>query len=122
MSGSERRALVVEHDKAIRQLIAAVLKRERFEVIEDANAREAITRLEDGRFMLIILDLLLRGGGGEDVIAYLRNERPTSLRRVVIITGAPRARVHALPGDICAVLGKPFDLEALISAVRTCTE
>jgi DNA-binding response OmpR family regulator len=32
MSGSERRALVVEHDKAIRQLIAAILKREQFEV------------------------------------------------------------------------------------------
>ena len=43
--------------------------------------------------MLIILDLLLRGGGGEEVIAYLQNERPTCLRRVVIITGAPRAKI-----------------------------
>jgi DNA-binding response OmpR family regulator len=75
-----------------------------------------------GGSSLVVLDLLLCAGGGEDVIAYLQRAFPASVRRIVIITATAQMRLDALPGDVCRVLRKPFDLDVFIASVRTCSE
>jgi DNA-binding response OmpR family regulator len=114
-------ALVVEDDEGILNLIVTVLRRQGFDVVGVRDGREALDLLRaDDRFVVIVLDLVLPHVGGAEVIAYLRQQMPATLRRVVVITAAPKSRVEGISEEICVVLRKPFDLEAFIRAVQSC--
>ena len=120
---AQRRALVVENDDSIRRLVAKVLSREGFEIDQASNPDDAIARLQsDAGYSLVILDLMLQPRGGADVVAFLKDHFPPTLRRLVIVTTAPQAVRHGLPDDVCSVVSKPFDLEALIEAIHECAE
>ena len=117
-----RRALVVEDDEGILNLTLTVLRRQGFDVVGARDGREALDLLRaDDRYVVIVLDLVLPHVGGTEVIAYLRAHMPATLRRVVVITAAPKSRVEGISEEICVVLRKPFDLEALIRAVESCS-
>jgi CheY-like chemotaxis protein len=120
MTSVARRALVVEDDAAIRQLLRTVLGREGFEVEVAADGLEALARLRSDAFHLIVLDLILPAVSGHAVLDYLRQERPVSLQRVVVITAAPHLIRHGLSDDVCRLLRKPFHLEEFIAAIHDC--
>lgn len=116
-----RRALVVEDDEAVRRLVATILRRERFEVVEAGDGDEAIEFLSaDPTFVLIVLDLMMPRVSGTEVIEHLRKHFPVKLRRVVLITAAAQGRLDLFREEVCAVLRKPFDLGAFIDAIRGC--
>src|SRR5688500_2342024 len=116
---SGRRALIVEDDGAIRLLAARILRRDGFSVDEAVNGREALARLMAGdSFDIVLLDLMMRDMSGVELIAYLREHVPDMLERIVVMTADIRAlRGHDLDG-IAHVLLKPFDVTALVTAVR----
>ncbi len=115
-----RRALVVEDDAAIRQLAAAVLRRERFAVDEACNGREALARLaQESAYEIVLLDVTMPEMGGIELIEHVRERVPTTLRRIIIITASLHIR-HLFPEGICKVVTKPFELADLIHAVHEC--
>jgi len=76
--------LIVEDDKFLRELIARKLTQENFEVIEAIDGEEGLKRIRDDKPDLILLDLILPGVDGFEVLSKLK-EDPTLASIPVII-------------------------------------
>ena len=114
------RALIVEDDEAILRLVKTVLEREQFTVEGVKNGAAAIELLRSVAYDLLILDLMLPQIGGEEVLGYLKETRPTYLRRVIVTTASPRRMSCEFLEEICRMLAKPFDIDQLILFAREC--
>jgi DNA-binding NtrC family response regulator len=114
------RALVVEDDGAILNLVKIVLEREGFIVEGVKNGAAAIGLLDSVAYDLLILDLMLPDIGGEALLGYIEETQPKYLRRVIVTTASPARMSCDFLKRICHVLAKPFDIEKLILIAREC--
>jgi CheY-like chemotaxis protein len=113
--------LVADDNDATCTLITALLQHD-FHVETASDGAEAIVRLKSRRYAAIVLDLRMPQVDGFGVLAYLRDERPEMISRVMVVTAAlsPREmqRVHAY--EICSVIAKPFEIDELLAMVKEC--
>lgn len=124
MTGERRssyRALIVEDDGAILNLVKIVLERENFITEGVKNGAAAIDLLATVAYDLLIVDLMLPGIGGEALLDHLEQTQPKSLRRVVVTTASPNRMSCEFLQRICRLLAKPFDIEELILIAKECT-
>lgn len=116
------RALIVEDDLAISNLVKRVLEREGFAVEAVSHGGAAIELLDVVAYDLLIVDLLLPEVSGEEVLDHLERTQPQTLRRVIVTTASPRKLSSEFLQRICRILEKPFDIDRLILYARECTE
>ena len=116
------RALIVEDDGAILQLVKIVLERENFTVEGVRNAGAAIELLASVAYDLLIIDLMLPGIGGEELLGFLEQTQPKYLRRVVMTTASPGRMSCEFLQRICRLLAKPFDIAELVLIARECAQ
>jgi DNA-binding response OmpR family regulator len=114
-----KRALVCEDDGPIRSLVSHVVQREGFKVDAVGDGAEALTKLADDKYDLLILDLMMPQVDGFEVLRRLREKMPSQLRRVIVMTAVSQ-NVAAFIDPICTFLPKPFDIDRLTAAVRDC--
>lgn len=117
---SERKALICEDDPAIRSLVKTVVKREGFDVDTAADGAEGMEKMKDACYDLLVLDLMMPGVDGYQVIEHLQSRAAERLQRVVVMTAAAEAMRSEFPAPICTLLTKPFDIDQLTAAVREC--
>ncbi len=119
--------LLVEDDDDLRDMLASILRRDCFEVIQARDGREALEMLEklqrdEGEGPdLIVTDHRMPRRSGLDVVESLRlAHAPTP---VILITAFGDDAIHQRAGslDVAAVLDKPFDVRELIRIARDCT-
>jgi len=112
--------LLVDDNEAICTLITAVLQPE-FSVEVVSDGAVAIDRVKSRQYAAILLDLLMPMTDGFAVLDVLA-ERPDLLRRTIVVTAAlsPRELTRVRAYEICCIVGKPFDVETLRSAVKQC--
>ena len=101
----------------ISNALSVALQREGFGVDTAADGVEAIDRFEASRPSLVLLDVMLPKVSGVDVCRELR--RRSSVPIIMVSAYDDRVRAEALEQGAVAVLGKPFDGEALLAAVRS---
>ena len=115
------RVLVVDDDSGLRGLLNAMLSRSGFTVEVAEGGAEAIEALQRTSFDAIVLDLMMRGVSGFDVIAYLEpiaGER----KHVVVISAASPTVINSVAGSpiVQCVIRKPFEMAELVNAVQAC--
>lgn len=116
MSGD--RILVIDDDESIRQIVHLFLSDEGYEVIEAPNGRAALDALEDFRPSLILLDLRMPVMDGWEFARRYRLT-PGPHAPIVAFVAALNAVQEAAELETALVLGKPFDLDELLIAVRS---
>lgn len=79
-----KKILLIEDDKFLRELIAQKLIREGFKVSEAVDGEEGIKKIKSEKPDLILLDLILPGIDGFEVLSRMREE-PTLISIPVII-------------------------------------
>jgi DNA-binding response OmpR family regulator len=114
------RFLVVDDDDAIRRLVSAVLRRQRYEVDEARDGREAIGKLAEGDYQALFLDLMMPLCSGQEVIAFLREQRGARKCVVVMTAAGPRDTGALDLSLVHRVLQKPFDLAEVLAAAEAC--
>ncbi len=116
------RILVVDDQKDVRSVISIVLRVNRFEVVEAANAAEGLKAFEEGQFDAAIVDIFLDDAIGFDLIAKMRERVPglpvVAVSGMVSLDLAPQAA--ELPSVAC--LKKPFKPSELIRAIAAAQE
>ena len=117
---SSYRALIVEDDTAILNLVKIVLERDDFIVEGVKNGGAAIELLATVAYDLLIVDLMLPDIGGEELLGYLELIQPRSLRRVIVTTASPGRMSCEFLQRICKVLAKPFDIDELVLIAKEC--
>lgn len=113
--------LLVDDDEPTCTLMTALLQKD-FAVDVATDGLQAIERLRINAYSAIILDLLMPQVDGYGVLDFLKENNPAVLRSVLVVTAAlTRAAMNRVQAyDVCAVIGKPFDVYALLNAVKHC--
>ena len=115
-----KRALVVEDDPDIVELISHYLKAEGFVVESVADGRLALERLRSQSFAVLILDLQLPGRDGLSVCSELRRDAGIRALPVIMLTarGDEADRVVGLEVGADDYIVKPFSPKELVARVR----
>ncbi|HEX6100808.1 MAG TPA: response regulator [Thermoanaerobaculia bacterium] len=114
--------LVVDDDETIRNLVVRVLRREQYETAEAGDGAEALERLRERPFAAMVLDLMMPVMTGIEVIRYLETHDDAGAPCVIVVSAAAHRELQQVRSDsVHAVLRKPFELPALIAAVRECS-
>jgi CheY-like chemotaxis protein len=105
--------LIVEDDAAVRDALGELFAREGYDVATANNGAEAIEQLEEGASPCVVLvDLLMPGIVGHELIDYMQREERVSKTPVAIITGSP----YLAPKGY-AMFPKPLDTRSLLDFV-----
>ena len=115
-----RLILVVEDESSLRELIANILLLDQHEVDTVRDGAEALYRIEQRAYDLIISDLQMPNLDGPGLYTALRKRFGEALPRVIFVTGHAEADKFvpflAETGD--PVLTKPFTVEDLRTLVQ----
>jgi DNA-binding response OmpR family regulator len=117
---SDRSVLIVDDEKNIRLTLAMALEKLNLPVDTAPNGEEALQKLAEKSYALMLLDLRMPGIDGMEVLRRVPALRPEV--KVVIITawGSIDAAVEAMKLGAVDFLQKPFDAEdvrALVSSL-----
>jgi two-component system chemotaxis response regulator CheY len=112
------RVLVVDDSSLARRNSRRILESAGFEVDEAEDGLTALERYYVQRPAVVILDLVMKGMYGLDVLAKIRELDPEA--RVIVVSADVQtsSREMVETGGAVGFLNKPVDAEGLLSAVR----
>lgn len=117
----EKFILIVDDDEGVRDLIDIALKNEKFNTEKVSTGKEAVEKIKNKNYDLIILDLMLPGYGGFEILRELQIEGKTSIP-VIIITGKYMDRttkeIIKMEPNVADFLEKPIKLNVFISMIH----
>jgi two-component system phosphate regulon response regulator OmpR len=117
-SASERvHLLIVDDDARLRAVLRRYLERNDFTVTEAADAVDARAQLALFAFDLIVMDVMMPGESGADLLSDLRR---TSAVPVLMLTAMAEAadRIDGLERGADDYLAKPFEPRELVLRIR----
>lgn len=123
MPGDARRhrALIVEDDEAIRRLVTKLLDRQNISVDSAPDGQTAIELLTSNEYSVVVLDLMVPGVNGFQIIEHLK--RSGSSTPVAVVSAVSQQSLTDLDLDIVKiVVGKPFDVDELTKAIVSLCE
>jgi len=113
-----RRVLVVDDEKGIREALQQVLEYEEIEVQACASGSEALVRYAEFRPHLVFLDVKMQGMDGLETLRKLRELDPRA--QVVMISGhgTVQTAVEATQLGAYDFLEKPLDTDRILLTLR----
>jgi len=110
--------LVVEDDPAIRRGIVDALAFEAYTTIEAPNGTQGLELALGAPCDLVLLDLVLPGPGGLDILREVRKVRPTLPVVILTARGKESDRVEGLKLGADDYVVKPFSVKELLARVE----
>ncbi len=111
------RILVIEDDDAIRRGIADALKFEGYTALEADNGKDGLEMAIGADCDLILLDLVLPGRGGLDILEEVRTVRQTLPVIILTARGEENDRVRGLQLGADDYVVKPFSVKELLARI-----
>ncbi len=122
MHSPNDKILVVDDDDFIRSLLERHLSNQGYQVTTADSADEALSITQNQVFALALVDILMPGMNGIELLTQLKKMQPEIL--LVTMTGHPslETALEALKKGIHDYLIKPFRLEHLNQTIDACFE
>lgn len=86
MTNSAKKILIIEDDKFLRQLIVQKILQEGYNILEAVDGEEGLKKIKEEKPDLILLDLILPGIDGFEVLSQMRKEDFLSQIPVIILS------------------------------------
>ena len=118
MTSHEDTILVIEDDRALREGLALNFELHGYQVETAADGEEGMRKAFDIRPDLIILDIMLPGWSGLDILAELRDRRQDVPVLILSARGTTGNKVEGLNIGADDYLAKPFELPELLARVE----
>ena len=111
------RILIVEDEERIARFVELELRHEGYAVDKAADGRTGLERMESGEYDLVLLDIMLPGLNGLEV---LRRARRTVDTPVIMLTARDTVMDKVTGLDMGAedYITKPFEIEELLARIR----
>jgi DNA-binding response OmpR family regulator len=117
MPNGSARILLVDDEQSIQTLLSYPLRKDGYHVTSALDGSEALRRFEEGRFDLVILDLMLPQMGGVEVCRQLRSRSQVP---IIMLTakGSETDKVAGLEVGADDYITKPFSMREFRSRVK----
>jgi len=121
-SNDSIRVLVVDDEEVFREMTAQTLNTKGFKVVTAASGEEGLEKLDSQFFDVVLLDILMPGMDGLELLRKLSAERPT--QQVVMLTGhaSISTAIEAMKLGAFDFLIKPAKLEDLMITIQRAAE
>lgn len=118
--GARQVVLVIEDEPNIAEAIRFILARDGWQVLTHGEGRDALARIEAIAPQLLILDVMLPGRSGIDILQQLRGHERLRDLPVIMLTAKGQAidRETALRYGASLFMSKPFSNADLLAAAR----
>lgn len=122
---NKKMILVVDDEPAVCKSIREALLREDYDVDTALGGEDALRLSEKKKYDVFLVDLMMPGIGGLDLLKMLRRECPSA--RIIMITGYPTIKntLQAMQTGAFDFLPKPFlpsTLRSLVAKALSCGE
>ncbi len=117
MEAPENTVLLVEDDICIRELLSLYLKSAGYAVVEANSAEEGMNKIKEGRFTVVVFDLMLPGKDGFEFCRQVRRQRQIP----IIMLTAKNEEGDKIPGLEAGAddyLTRPFSPKELLARIR----
>jgi CheY-like chemotaxis protein len=114
---SRRRILIVDDDRALRHVLATLLVDAGHAIEQAADGPEALKRLDEGGFDVVLLDIGLPGMSGLDVLAYARAAAAPPVVIMMTSDDTPETLLSAVRRQAWRYLRKPFAPSAIVEVI-----
>ena len=118
MTGIEHTILVIEDDRALREGLALNFELHGYQVETAADGEDGMRKAFDLRPDLIVLDIMLPGWSGLDILAELRSRQQDVPVLILSARGTTDNKVEGLSTGADDYLAKPFELPELLARVK----
>lgn len=118
MSNEQGMILLVEDDSSIRRGLSATLTALSFDIGEAASGEEALNRLHQVNYDVVLMDLNMPGMGGVEACRRIRKEFPQICIVVVTVRDNEEDKIEALDAGADDYLTKPFQVGELTARMR----
>ena len=117
MMYERKRILIVEDDQEISRLLSVILEKSQMEPVAAYSGTEGLFQLQNHSFDLILLDLMLPGKSGEELIKEIREK---SVIPIIVISAKVdiENKVQVLKMGADDYITKPFHQEEVMARVE----
>ncbi|HEU4936941.1 MAG TPA: sigma-54 dependent transcriptional regulator [Vicinamibacterales bacterium] len=122
MAEGQKHLLIVDDETALREAIAERLADHDFIVEQAGSGEDALQRLTDFAFDILITDLRLPGIDGAKVIESALERYPEIIAIVITGYGTVKDAVEAIKQGAADFITKPFQFDALLHVLRSALE
>src|SRR5687767_5729083 len=122
MSEGQKHLLIVDDEKALREAIAERLSDHGFAVEQAGSGEQALERLADFAYDIIITDLRLPGIDGRQVLDAALERYPEIIAIVITGFGTVKDAVDAIKQGAADFITKPFQFDALLHVLNSALE
>jgi DNA-binding response OmpR family regulator len=110
--------LIVEDERKLAQVVASALQAEHYDVVVAATGEDGFYRANSERFDVVVLDLMLPGRSGLEILQTLRQRRIDTPVLILTARDGVDDRVLGLDRGADDYLVKPFALPELLARIR----
>ena len=112
------RLLVVEDDGSVRNTVVTFLELEGYEVDAVSSTREALQRLQQNSYPIVLSDIYLDERTGLDVLQAAKNSNPDCAVILMTGRGTMETVMRATQGGAFDYIAKPFELDRLLETLK----
>lgn len=116
------KVLILEDEVSLREILKIVLEEFGYQVEEAGTLSEAVKKVEESYFDLILVDLRLPDGSGMELVRRVKGETPDT--EVIIITAFASTQTvkEAFELGVYDYVEKPFQIDELRILIRNVTD
>ena len=117
MTEQKRRILVVDDEQTVRDFLQRVLETAGYTVITASNGQEALDKVSQFDISLVLLDIMMPGLDGFEVLDYMRQYANIP---VIMLSGIHEAptKVESFTLGADDYITKPFSVEELLARIQ----
>ncbi len=122
MTDSPKHLLLVDDEDALREVVAERLSEQGFDVQQASSGEQALEKLAEFAFDVLLTDLRLPGIGGNDVLEAALERYPDLIAIVITGYGTVKDAVGAIKHGAADFISKPFQFDELLHVIESAFE
>ena len=112
------RILIVDDEEVLQDVLKSLLRHEGYETASARSGEEALTILRQGDIDLVLLDLMLPGMSGQEVLQQIRREDPSQVVVMITAFSSVEGAISAMREGAFHYIPKPFKNEEVLLTVQ----